>query len=73
MGDGINDSPSLTNSDVGISVDTAVDIAKVRVLTELVGPLTQNFLREDKNYISNLEFWIYPASPNCLLKYSLWS
>lgn len=28
MGDGINDSPSLTNSDVGISVDTAVDVAK---------------------------------------------
>ncbi len=28
MGDGINDSPSLTNCDVGISVDTAVDIAK---------------------------------------------
>lgn len=28
MGDGINDSPALTNSDVGISVDTAVDIAK---------------------------------------------
>ena len=28
MGDGINDSPSLINSDVGISVDTGVDIAK---------------------------------------------
>ena len=28
MGDGINDSPSLNNSDVGISVDSAVDIAK---------------------------------------------
>ena len=28
MGDGINDAPSLTNSDVGISVDSAVDIAK---------------------------------------------
>lgn len=28
MGDGINDSPSLVNADVGISVDTAVDIAK---------------------------------------------
>ena len=28
MGDGINDAPSLMNSDVGILVDTAVDIAK---------------------------------------------
>ena len=28
MGDGMNDSPSLINSDVGVSVDTAVDIAK---------------------------------------------
>lgn len=28
MGDGINDSPSLVNSDVGISVDTGADIAK---------------------------------------------
>ena len=28
IGDGINDSPSLTNADVGVSVDTAVDIAK---------------------------------------------
>ena len=28
MGDGINDSPSLTNSDIGISVDTAADVAK---------------------------------------------
>ena len=28
MGDGINDSPSIIGADVGISVDTAVDIAK---------------------------------------------
>ncbi len=28
MGDGINDAPSLHNSDVGISVDQAVDVAK---------------------------------------------
>lgn len=28
IGDGINDAPSLTHADVGISVDTAVDISK---------------------------------------------
>jgi len=28
MGDGINDTPALRQSDVGISVDSAVDIAK---------------------------------------------
>jgi len=28
LGDGINDAPSLKTSDVGISVDNAVDVAK---------------------------------------------
>ena len=28
MGDGINDAPSLNSAEVGVSVDTAVDITK---------------------------------------------
>ena len=43
MGDGINDAPSLTNSDVGISVDTAVDIVEGSLpiylaLASFIGP-----------------------------------
>ena len=54
MGDGINDSPSLTNSDVGISVDTAVDIAKesadIILLEKDLNVLLEG-VNERKNYI----------------------
>ena len=30
LGDGINDAPSLHSADIGISVDSAVDVAKAR-------------------------------------------
>ena len=61
MGDGINDSPSLNNSDVGISVDTAVDIAKesadiillekdLKVLLDGVTERKKNFCKPNEIY-----------------------
>ena len=57
MGDGINDSPSLTNSDVGISVDTAVDIAKESadiILLEKDLNVLLDGVEERKTYICKL-------------------
>ena len=61
MGDGINDSPALTKSDVGISVDTAVDIAKesadiillekdLNVLLDGATERTKNFCKFNEIY-----------------------
>lgn len=53
MGDGINDSPALTNSDVGISVDTAVDIAKetadIILLEKDLNVLLDGVMEREKN------------------------
>ena len=57
MGDGINDSPSLTNSDVGVSVDTAVDIAKESadiILLEKDLNVLLDGVEERKTYICKL-------------------
>lgn len=57
MGDGINDSPSLTNSDVGVSVDTAVDIAKESadiILLEKDLNVLLDGVEERKTYIYKL-------------------
>ena len=67
MGDGINDSPSLTNSDVGISVDTAVDIAKesadiillekdLNVLLDGVRERKKNFWKPNEIYKNGCKF-----------------
>ena len=64
MGDGINDSPSLTNSDVGISVDTAVDIAKesadIILLEKDLGVLLAG-VTEGRKTFSNLMKYIKMA------------
>lgn len=70
MGDGINDSPSLINSDVGISVDTAVDIAKesadiillekdLNVLLDGVQERKTNFCKSNEIYKTccKFQFW----------------
>lgn len=67
MGDGINDSPSLTNSDVGVSVDTAVDIAKesadiillekdLNVLLDGVTERKKNFCKFNEVYKNGNKF-----------------
>ena len=67
MGDGINDSPALTNSDVGVSVDTAVDIAKesadiillekdLNVLLDGVTERKKNFCKSNEIYKNGNKF-----------------
>ena len=57
MGDGINDAPSLKTSDVGISVDTAVDVAKESadiVLLERSLLVLGDGIREGRRVFSNI-------------------
>ena len=64
MGDGINDSPSLINSDVGISVDTAVDIAKESadiILLEKDLNVLQDGVTEGRKTFANLMKYIKMA------------
>ena len=78
MGDGINDSPSLINSDVGVSVDTAVDIAKesadiillekdLNVLLDGVTERKTNICKSNEIYKNGnkLQFW-----RSCISNYS---
>jgi len=65
MGDGINDSPPLTSSEVGISVDTAVDIAKetadIILLEKDLGVLNDG-VREGRKTFGNLMKYIKMAA-----------
>ncbi len=64
MGDGVNDAPSLTNSDVGISVDTAADIAKESadiILLEKDLKVLAEGVREGRRSFANLMKYIKMA------------
>ncbi|MEG2633239.1 MAG: magnesium-translocating P-type ATPase [Oscillospiraceae bacterium] len=68
MGDGINDAPAMKVSDVGISVDTAVDIAKesasVILLEKNLMVLEQGIIEGRKTYANMIKYIKMTASSN---------
>jgi len=60
MGDGINDAPSLNNAEVGISVDTAVDITKetadIILLKKNLNVLTDGVIEGRKTFGNLLKY-----------------
>ena len=68
LGDGINDIPALCESNVGISVDTAVDAAKdaadVVLLQKDLGVLEQGNLEGRKTFTNMLKYVKITASSN---------
>jgi Mg2+-importing ATPase len=68
MGDGINDAPALHAADVGISVDTAVDVAKEAadfvLLQHDLGVLRQGIELGRKTFANTLKYVFITTSAN---------
>ncbi|MGL5562640.1 MAG: HAD-IC family P-type ATPase, partial [Tannerellaceae bacterium] len=68
MGDGINDAPSLRESDVGISVDTAVDISKesadLILLQKSLNVLNDGVVEGRKTFANTMKYIKITASSN---------
>ncbi len=68
MGDGINDAPALHTSDVGISVDTAVDVAKeaadIVLLNQDLNVLSAGIVAGRKTFANTMKYIFMATSAN---------
>ena len=68
MGDGINDAAAMKSADIGISVDTAVDVAKesadIILLEKDLMVLEQGIIEGRKTYVNMIKYIKMTASSN---------